>query len=111
MKFVSENIAKDIHTAVRRATASLKAQIQSSQQASFSNSNGYGNSGSGVGMDSNELRKILLSKVEKSELEVVIGMKSNKADTDLAMKSLDIIHKQITHLVVLVIEMIKLSMT
>ncbi len=25
MKFVSENIAKDIHTAVRRATASLKA--------------------------------------------------------------------------------------
>lgn len=62
-------------------------------------------------MDSNELRKILLSKVEKSELEVVIGMKSNKADTDLAMKGLDIIHKQITHLVVLVIEMIKLSMT
>lgn len=62
-------------------------------------------------MDSNELRKILLTKVEKSELEAVINIKSNKSDTDLAMKGLDIIHKQITHIVVLVIEMIKLSMT
>lgn len=61
-------------------------------------------------MDSNELRKILLTKVDKSELEAVIDMKSNKTDTDLVMKCLDIIHKQITHMIVLDIEMIKLNM-
>jgi hypothetical protein len=44
-------------------------------------------------MDPNELRKLLLTKVEKSELEAVINVKSNKTDTDLAMKGLDIIHK------------------
>ena len=62
-------------------------------------------------MDSNELRKILLTKVDKSELEAVINVKSNKNDTDIAMKGLDIIHKQITHMIVLIIEMIKLNMT
>ncbi len=31
LKFVSDNINKDIHTAVRRATASLKAQMTQSQ--------------------------------------------------------------------------------
>lgn len=115
LKFVSENIEKNIHTAVRRATAALKNQLQASNQGAFGGGQpgqtGYGNSGSGVGMDSGELRKILLTKVEKSELEAVIDMKSNKADTDMALKGLDIIHKQITHMIVLVIEMIKLSMT
>lgn len=107
LKFVSENIAKDIHSSVRRATASLKAQIQSNNQSSFASGTGgpggpgapaaagtgYGNSGTGIGMDSSELRKILLTKVDKSELEAVIDAKSNKTDTDIAMKGLDIIHK------------------
>jgi hypothetical protein len=62
-------------------------------------------------MDSNELRNMLLSKVDKAELEAVIDMKSNKKDTDLAMKGLDILHKQVTHMIVLVIEMIKSGMT
>lgn len=44
-------------------------------------------------MDSGELRKMLLLKVDKSELEAVIDMKSNKADTDLIMKGVDILHK------------------
>ena len=56
------------------------------------------------------MRKIIISKVDKSELEAVIDMKSNKADTDLALKSLDIIHKQITHMIVLIIELVKSSM-
>lgn len=37
-------------------------------------------------------------------------MKSNKLDTDIAMKGIDILHKQVTHVVVLVIELIKLTM-
>ena len=51
-----------------------------------------------------------MSKVDKVDLEMVIDMKSNKNDTDLAMKGLDIVHKQVTHMIVLVVELIKSSM-
>ena len=34
-----------------------------------------------------------MSKVDKVDLEAVIDMKSNKMDTDIAMKGLDIVHK------------------
>lgn len=51
-----------------------------------------------------------MSKVDKVDLEMVIDMKSNKTDTDLAMKGLDIVHKQVTHMIVLVVELIKSSM-
>lgn len=53
---------------------------------------------------------MLMSKVDKVDLEMVIDMKSNKTDTDLAMKGLDIVHKQVTHMIVLVVELIKSSM-
>jgi DNA polymerase family B len=63
-----------------------------------------------VGIDSQELKKIMMSKVDKVDLEMVIDMKSNKTDTDLAMKGLDIVHKQVTHMIVLVVELIKSCM-
>ena len=51
-----------------------------------------------------------MSKVDQVDLEAVINMKSNKADTDVAMKGLDIVHKQVTHMIVLVVELIKSCM-
>ena len=53
---------------------------------------------------------MLMSKVDQVDLEAVINMKSNKADTDVAMKGLDIVHKQVTHMIVLVVELIKSCM-
>ncbi len=50
---------------------------------------------------------MLMSKVDKAELEAVIDMKSNKSDTDLAMKGIDILHKQVSHLIVLLVEGVK----
>ncbi len=44
------------------------------------------------------------------ELEAVANLKSNKRDTDVALKGIDILHKQVTHLVVLVVELVKLVM-
>ena len=61
-------------------------------------------------MDTGEFKKALVGKVDKVELEAVINMKSNKHDTDVAMKGIDILHKQVTHLVVLVVELVKLVM-
>lgn len=49
-------------------------------------------------------------KADRTELEAVIEQKSNKIDTDLVMKGLDIVHKQITHVVVLLIEVVKAGM-
>ena len=66
--------------------------------------------GTGVGVDAQELKKIMMSKVDKVDLEAVIDTKSNKMDTDIAMKGLDIVHKQVTHLVVLIVELIKSCM-
>lgn len=38
-------------------------------------------------------------------------MKSNKIDVENNMRAVDILHKQLTHVVVLMIELIKTSMT
>jgi len=65
--------------------------------------------GTGIGTEGGgkDLKKILMQKVDKQEVEAMIDLKSNKTDTDMAMKALDIVHKQITHMIVLVIEMVK----
>ena len=47
--------------------------------------------------------------MDKTDLDLVVDLKSNKTDTDLVMKGLDIVHKQVTHAVVLIIELIKLN--
>ena len=44
-------------------------------------------------MDQNELRRMLVQKVDKGELEAVVDLKSNKTDTDVAMKCVDIMHQ------------------
>lgn len=49
--------------------------------------------GSGVGIDNNELRSLLLQKVDKIDLEKVIEIKSNKFDMEQAMKGIDVLHK------------------
>ena len=38
-------------------------------------------------------------------------MKSNKVDTEMTMKGLDILHKQITHIIVLMIEQSKIALS
>lgn len=76
---------------------------------SISSPSGISNPGTGVGVDQNELRKLLISKVDKADLDQIVDMKSNKTDTDIVMKGLDIVHKQVTHGVVLIIELIKLT--
>ena len=112
LDFVSDNVTKEIHTAVRRSVANLKAQLQASGALGKDGNGGGGisNVGSGVGVDAQELKKMLMSKVDQVDLEAVINMKSNKADTDIAMKGLDIVHKQVTHMIVLVVELIKSCM-
>jgi len=53
------------------------------------------------------MKKLMMSKVDRVDLDAVIDLKSNKSDTDLAMKGIDIMHKQVTHMIVLLVELIK----
>jgi len=61
--------------------------------------------------ENNEAResliKVLNSKAAQSEVEMLKEHKTNKHDTDMQMKCLDIMHRQVTHMVVLIIEILK----
>jgi hypothetical protein len=52
---------------------------------------------------------MLLSKVDKIDLDRVVEMKSNRSDTEQAIRAIDVIHKQVSHIIVLFIEMMKIS--
>ena len=43
---------------------------------------GLSNLGSGIGIDANELKALLVKKIDRVELERMADLKSNKTDTD-----------------------------
>lgn len=61
-------------------------------------------------MLSADLKSLLSQKADKKDIETVLQLKSNKVDVEQAMKGVDILHKQVTHLVVLMIELTKTSL-
>ena len=57
------------------------------------------------------LIKILNSKANQRDIDLIKEMKTNKYDSDMQMKCVDIMHKQVTHMAVLLIEIIKQGIT
>ena len=57
--------------------------------------------------ETQDILKVLALKAEKTEVEDLRKNKTNKDDSDNQMKAIDIIHKQLTHTVVLLIEILK----
>ena len=84
---MGKNISKDIYSAVRKATANMKAQ----------NNTGGGDNIAEFGPEGNrntdDLKSILLTKADKFELETLSLLKANKCDTELSFKWLDLMHK------------------
>ena len=54
-----------------------------------------------------EFIDILRDKANITDVELLSQTKTNKEDSEKQMKALDIMHKQTTHITVLIIEMIK----
>ena len=50
---------------------------------------------------------MIRNKADKHELQVLIDMKTNKKDTEYLMRSIDVIHKQVVHIIVVMIEFIR----
>ena len=69
------------------------------------------NPNGGSMLDSNEIKNMMSSKVDRDELTVLYDLKSNKLDMEMTMKSVDIVHKQVKHLVVILVEIMRLSVT
>ena len=66
-----------------------------------------GGTQSGASVNTVELKQLIANKADKSDLHTLENQKSNKTDTEQSMKCADIMHKQITHIIVLFIEIIK----
>ena len=54
-----------------------------------------------------EVGVMIKHKADMSDLKNLMDIKSNKVDTENNMRNIDILHKQITHIVVLLIELLK----
>lgn len=59
------------------------------------------------GVTFKEIDDLMVNKVDRSEMELVLNLKSNKTDTNTNMVSIDIMHKHIKHLAVLIIEILR----
>ena len=59
------------------------------------------------GLEQQDIVGVLSKKAEKTEVEELRRNKTNKCDSENQMKAIDIIHKQVTHTVVLLIEVVK----
>ena len=93
---INENLNREINVAVKKATTQVVKSM---------NPNG------GNMLDANEIKNMMSGKVDRDELTALYDLKSNKLDTEMTMKSVDIVHKQIKHLVVILVEIMRLSVT
>lgn len=93
---LNEKIAIEIATAVRKTTKQESNKILQHVQKMTSNQSTSG--------DTSELQKLIDQKADKFQVIDLYDLKSNKADTETNMKAIDIIHKQIRHLIIMLME-------
>ncbi|CDW86627.1 UNKNOWN [Stylonychia lemnae] len=96
---LGKNVSKDIYAAVRRATQHL-----SKNQTMGSSPRQNGNDELGF---SEEARNILQNKVDRQEFSDQLKSKSNKKDTELTLRWIEIIHRQIKQISILITEILK----
>lgn len=58
-------------------------------------------------VDFKTFHQSLMHKIEKNEVLALLETKSNKQDTEVTMKATDVIHKQIKHIAVILIEILR----
>lgn len=80
---LGKQISKDIYAAVRKATYNVAKTIEEP---------GLLTSSSRV---TEELKTLLSKKADKNDLTELVNLKSNKVDTEVALRWIDIMHKQI----------------
>ena len=54
-----------------------------------------------------DILKLMETKVDKTELYEHIKMKTNKSDTEMQMKAIDIMHRMLNHISVIITDILK----
>ena len=58
-----------------------------------------------------EIQNMIKNKADLSDLQHMMDVKSNKIDTENNMRCVDILHRQIEHVIVLMVELIKTNLS
>lgn len=87
-------VEKEIRNSVRRNIEKLKSEVQVRYQESNI-------------LNEDQIKKLISWKVELPEILSYLEQKSNVKDTEHSMKAIDVLHKQVKHLCVILIEVIR----
>ena len=89
VKFQARQIQKEMYSAVRRVVAQ-------SQSGKDDNAN--------VSMKAvaNELKEVVSSKAERDEMDSLISTKASKVDTEMCLRWVDLLHKMVNQVMLLV---------
>lgn len=60
-----------------------------------------------ISISSVDLKKLIESKIDRVDLDYLMDTKANKTDATRAIIGMDVIHSQISHIIVLLIEFAK----
>lgn len=60
-------------------------------------------------VDMQDVKNLVANKIEKTEFDAQMSMKSNKIDMETNMKAVDILHKQLQHLIVVFLEELRIA--
>eukprot|EP00347_Sterkiella_histriomuscorum_P010846 403374700 len=101
---LGKNISKDIYAAVRRATLHLS---KNTSMQIGGNGGDLENQTGNYSIANEEMKSIIASKVDRQELNEIFQNKSNKKDTELCLRWIEIIHRQIKQISILITEILK----
>lgn len=106
MDILGKQITKDIFTAVKKATSHLQKNspyMKDGEGAAMLEQVSGGASSQQV----EEIKALVKSKADQQDLASLNATKANKIDTQLAMRWVEIINRQLKQIVVLVTEMLR----
>mmetsp|Transcript_14949 Transcript_14949/g.23146 ORF Transcript_14949/g.23146 Transcript_14949/m.23146 type:complete len:114 (+) Transcript_14949:109-450(+) len=89
---------------VRRATAHLRGSVLEDEAA------GPEGIPSGIGLAPDTLRAHFDKKLDRNELDSFLKDKSSKAETEMALRQIDILHKQVKQLALLLTQKLRFSL-
>ena len=92
---VGTEISKEVALVIRKNTKEMQRQLLSLL--------------GGKPLEMDEVKSLMAQKADRTDLASVAEAKSNKVDTEVSLKGIRVLHKQIEHLIVLVIESLRSS--
>lgn len=62
-------------------------------------------------MNAEELKEVLTKKADRADLTALLEIKSNKIDLEQTMNALDTVYRQVQHVIVILVELLRSGVT